>query len=236
MSLKDDDFHRAVEADRPDYRTDNTVSGNGCYAPCSESDSESESEGDSPKRPAETLRRFWSKVNRNGPIPAHCPELGACWLWTANTVRGYGQFTYPLTSGPRRQAHVYAHRFAYELTYGPLGGPAFKACHRCDNTLCVRPDHLFRGTQPDNLADARRKGRLVNGLAARKLTDDAYREILSAPFTRGHGVALAQRFGVTETTISRIRRGHQGVTFRRMQAQVLERVPHRELSVRGEVV
>jgi len=37
------------------------------------------------------LKRFWSKVDKNGPIPQHKPELGPCWVWTgAKMERGYG--------------------------------------------------------------------------------------------------------------------------------------------------
>jgi hypothetical protein len=79
--------------------------------------------------------------------------------------------------------------------------------------LCVNPQHLFLGTQKDNLDDARVKGRLIDGLGARRLSDAAYRDILSAPHVRGSGVMLAARYGVTETTISRIRAGIQGSTF-----------------------
>jgi hypothetical protein len=41
------------------------------------------------------IERFWSKVNKDGPIPASCPELGPCWLWTRSCYyNGYGQFAY----------------------------------------------------------------------------------------------------------------------------------------------
>lgn len=51
-----------------------------------------------------------------------------------------------------------AHKFSYELAHGLV--PAGKVVrHRCDNPKCVRPDHLLVGTQADNLADMRERGR-----------------------------------------------------------------------------
>ncbi len=146
--------------------------------------------------------RFWSKVNKHNG--------SGCWLWTASTVKGYGQIA-SVVNGKRRP--VYAHRVSWEMAYGPITD-GLSVLHKCDVPLCVNPDHLFLGTQPDNLADARSKGRLVDGLSARKLSDAAYADILSRT-GYGSGIALARQYGVSKITISRIRNGRQGVTYHR---------------------
>lgn len=83
-------------------------------------------------------------------------DLG-CWIWLGaqNREGGYGVV--------RRDKKLrYCHRFAWELAYGPIPDGAY-VLHRCDRPLCVRPDHLFLGTQAENIADARAKGRLAIG-------------------------------------------------------------------------
>ncbi len=99
--------------------------------------------------------RFWEKVNKDGPTVNE--KLGPCWLWTAKNVtrkrKGYGR----IKSGEK---DVLAHRLAWTFSNGniPTG---IRVLHRCDESLCVRADHLFLGTQTDNMSDASRKGRLV---------------------------------------------------------------------------
>jgi len=100
--------------------------------------------------------RFWAKVNKNGPIPEHKPELGPCWVWTAATdPRGYGRFGV----GSHGLNRVYfAHRVSLALA-GQMPPDELQGCHHCDNPPCVRPDHLFIGTLLDNMADMAAKGR-----------------------------------------------------------------------------
>lgn len=78
---------------------------------------------------------FWSRVNKNGPLPERRPELGPCWVWTnALDDTGYGT----ITIGGKR---FYAHRFSYELLVEPIPD-GLQIDHLCRNRACVRPDHL----------------------------------------------------------------------------------------------
>lgn len=91
------------------------------------------------------IARFWSKVNK-GLRPDDC------WIWTAGKSNGYGIFRV----GDNKT--ISAHRYSYILHNGKEPGSLF-VCHRCDNPSCVNPDHLFLGTQGDNIQDMIDKGR-----------------------------------------------------------------------------
>jgi hypothetical protein len=69
-----------------------------------------------------------------------------CWLWIgAKNHRGYGQWH---QNGKAKAAH----RISYELHHGPIP-EGLGVLHHCDTPLCVKPDHLYAGTQSDNAHD-----------------------------------------------------------------------------------
>jgi hypothetical protein len=79
--------------------------------------------------------RFWSKVDKNGPLFKGIP----CWNWTDSLRSGYGTF---YVSGARNaQQRIAAHRYAYELLVWPIG-PDLELDHLCRNRRCVNPAHL----------------------------------------------------------------------------------------------
>lgn len=95
--------------------------------------------------PMSAEARFWPKVDQNGPVPAHRPELGPCWLWTACKIRnGYGQLW-------AEGGAVYAHRFSYELFVGSIP-EGLTLDHLCRVRHCVNPDHLEPVTNQENIA------------------------------------------------------------------------------------
>jgi hypothetical protein len=146
--------------------------------------------------------RFWSKVDKNGPVPEHCPELGPCWVWTGHIRKdGYGAINIDGVS-------ELTHRVSYLLNIGPL---TLWALHKCDNRPCVRPDHLFEGTHDDNMADMQTKGRghslrgELNGYA--KLTDERVREIRRLDAEGWPEILIADEISVHQTTVHRVLAG-----------------------------
>lgn len=110
---------------------------------------------DHPRKPSSFQIRFWSKVNKDGPIPAHCPEIGHCWLWTGRPdTDGYGH----LRLGGKGSNATTAHRVSWIIHFGLIPEGLY-VCHHCDTPLCIRPEHLFLGSALDNNRDAIVKGR-----------------------------------------------------------------------------
>lgn len=112
-----------------------------------------------------TAARFWPKVDRDGPVPEHRPDLGPCWLWLAGKTNGYGRFN---QVKPKRTS-LLAYRVAYELTVGPIPD-GMELDHLCRVRACVNPAHLevtdhrtntLRGDAPT--AVNARKTHCVNG-------------------------------------------------------------------------
>jgi len=141
---------------------------------------------------ASDVRRFWSKVAVGAPE--------ACWLWTASTTGGYGQFVYQVDIG--RSAHEYAHRIAYALSHGPIP-IGLEILHACDVPSCVNPAHLSVDTHCANVRDAARKGRLHAPRPKRQKVSDDTCDLIVARVRAGEPQArMVAEYGVSKTAIS----------------------------------
>lgn len=97
------------------------------------------------------LARFWSKVERNGPVPAEA-TLGRCWIWLGSRSSfGHGHLRVDSRLIP-------AHRLVL-MFQGVEIGQDMCVLHRCDVPACVNPEHLRVGTKGDNSRDMAAKGR-----------------------------------------------------------------------------
>lgn len=166
--------------------------------------------GPCPPTLKEITQRFWSYVNKGGPVQPHCPELGNCWEWIGGLfTNGYGQF--------RVLNHkLKAHRVSSELAHGALS-PGIRVLHRCDNKRCVRPDHLDRGTLSANSRDREGKGRsnrkplpVMRGEnnPNAKFTWAIVEAIREASSRGLSNKQIAEIFGIPHTTVS-------GITLRK---------------------
>ena len=137
---------------------------------------------------------FWARVNKTD----------SCWEWTGVISRsGYGQVRFAFISNSRIPQST--HRIAWQLVNGPIPD-GMDLCHTCDNRRCVRPDHLFLGTDLDNARDRDAKGRTARLAGARnaraKLTEQDVRSIRGSDSATK---ALARRFSVSPRLIRKIR-------------------------------
>lgn len=136
--------------------------------------------------------RLWARVTKaNGP--------DGCW-----EVQGWATHSGHVHISAGKGKPVFrAHRLAWELLNGPIPD-GLSVLHRCDNARCVRPDHLFLGTQRDNVIDAVHKGR-HSSFGNQKLNADQVREIRALWATGKYTQkAIGQRFGLKRNSISSI--------------------------------
>lgn len=99
-----------------------------------------------------TVDTFWTKVDVRGK--------DECWEWKAARDKGgYGIFHFMKT--------IKAHRFVMQHIL-EIDIAGLVVCHRCDNSSCVNPDHLFIGTEADNMRDRDLKLRQARGVKIHK--------------------------------------------------------------------
>ena len=120
--------------------------------------------GHNARSPMTPEQRFWSKVTKTDD----------CWLWTGSqTSTGYGLFHLSM-----KQRNQKAHRVSWMFSKGDIPS-GVSVLHHCDVPICVKPSHLFLGTDLDNSHDCIEKRRNNfgerNGRA--KLTTEAIQEI-----------------------------------------------------------
>lgn len=125
-----------------------------------------------------------------------------CWNWTSyKDTCGYGRFS---VNGK----HIGAHRVSWIINNGEIPD-GMNVCHTCDNRACVNPDHLFLGTQKENVQDMMNKGRYNHPEGVRntnaKLDENKVREIRKNRHMRQ--VDLAEIFGVSQVAIGCVLRG-----------------------------
>jgi HNH endonuclease len=147
---------------------------------------------------------FWSHVDKSGE----------CWKWTGSILEsGYGQFR--PGSSCLKTKRWRAHRYSWVLFHGPIPD-GLKVLHKCDNRKCVNPDHLFLGTDLDNVRDCISKGRgkhALNGKYKRNVNNisskitqiqaDEIRYIyLNCPNISQQ--CIANQFGINQRSVSNI--------------------------------
>lgn len=142
--------------------------------------------------------RFFDKISLD--IPA-----SSCWIWQAQKDKdGYGRFHY---KGKSQSAS----RVAYQLFVGSIPSGLF-VLHICDVRACVKPNHLYLGTQADNIRDrderAKRRNWNIRGEkhGRAKLTKDQVIEIKKN--NSDSDIVLGSQYGVTRSAIYHIRRGY----------------------------
>ena len=139
------------------------------------------------------MQEFWSKVD--------IKSKDVCWNWKAGRSNDYGSFRLDNKT-------MHASRASWIITNGSILDNKL-VLHKCDNKLCCNPDHLYLGTQSDNMRDKveRNPGNSGAGYHHAKLCGEEIR-LIRKTYKENKGKilqsALAKLFGVSPATISKV--------------------------------
>jgi len=119
-------------------------------------------------------------------------EKNGCLEWVGiKAYFGYGKMYFD-------GKHHLAHRFSYKTHKGDIP-KGMCVCHKCDNTKCVNPEHLFLGTQSENAKDMVKKGRVHS-----KLKEN---EVIEIYLSNKPQYEIAKKFGISQENVSCIKNG-----------------------------
>ncbi len=121
-------------------------------------------------------------------------------MWIGATADGYGKLRV-------EGKNVSTHRLAWEWRHGPIP-KGLLVCHSCDNRACIRPSHLFLGTNKENFEDAVRKGSMIGRKARGENHGNAKLKNEDIFFIRNDSdthVQIGKRYGISDKTVSHIK-------------------------------
>lgn len=140
---------------------------------------------------------FLEKLEQNRVV-----DENGCWIWTGGVnAGGYGQVYQENVAGPKA-----VHRLSFEFHIGEIP-EGLLVCHKCDVRRCFNPDHLFAGTDLDNMRDAVQKGRIRSGEThqSSKLSDKQVAEIRERySWENVSQYELAEEYGCSQSNVSMI--------------------------------